>query len=225
MNYVDIESSVEHRVDKLRYLLDRRAGQNSTIWTGSILTFVDSITCFFIIKLFSCTEFLFGVLISTTGEKDLRNLNPFLEYETIHTVLNLTAISMLRANRLGHTNRCIGSAISLEKMLATVLKLSPENRLNQGVVWIPKLTQLTEECAKTITTGRYYMTALSREGYYKFDPRYLVFEFVWNIQLRRKQVEIVNDFRENIANGRSKVKQMIMGAGKTSVVAPLLALM
>jgi hypothetical protein len=110
-------------------------------------------------------------------------------------------------------------------MLATVLKLSPENRLNQGVVWIPKLTQLTEECAKTITTGRYYMTALSREGYYKFDPRYLVFEFVWNIQLRRKQVEIVNDFRENIANGRSKVKQMIMGAGKTTVVGPLLAML
>jgi len=38
------------------------------------------------------------------------------------------------------------------------------------------------------------------------------------------QVEIVNDFRMCLASGRSKVKQMIMGAGKTSVVAPLLAL-
>ena len=59
---------------------------------------------------------------------------------------------------------------------------------------------------------------------YIMSSRYLVFEFVWNIQLRKKQVEIVNDFRECLSTGRSKVKQMIMGAGKTSVVAPLLAL-
>lgn len=61
-------------------------------------------------------------------------------------------------------------------------------------------------------------------GAFAFDPRYLVFEFVWNIQLREKQVKIVDNFRENLAAGTSKVKQMIMGAGKTSVVAPLLAL-
>ena len=37
-----------------------------------------------------------------------------------------------------------------------------------------------------------------------------VFEFVWNIQLRKKQIEIVNNFRANLAVGSSKVKQMIM---------------
>lgn len=42
--------------------------------------------------------------------------------------------------------------------------------------------------------------------------------------MRRKQVEIVDDFRQSLASGTSKVRQMIMGAGKTSVVAPLLAL-
>jgi late competence protein required for DNA uptake (superfamily II DNA/RNA helicase) len=70
---------------------------------------------------------------------------------------------------------------------------------------------------------RHYMVKTTN-GDFNFDPRYLVFEFVWNIQLRKKQVDIVNDFRENLKNGTSKVKQMIMGAGKTSVVAPLLAL-
>lgn len=39
------------------------------------------------------------------------------------------------------------------------------------------------------------------------------------------QVEIVRDFANEKKEGRSKVKQMIMGAGKTTVVAPLLALM
>lgn len=97
----------------------------------------------------------------------------------------------------------------------------------------PKLIQLGEEMAKTVTMARHYMspkssssltTSTTNNAMYEFDPRYLVFEFVWNIQLRRKQVEIVNDFRMCLSQGKSKVKQMIMGAGKTSVVAPLLAL-
>ena len=160
----------------------------------------------------------------------MKKLNPFLDSRIIQTVMNLTSITMLRANRLGHANRCMESAISLEKMLDTVVNLSIESRLDQAIIWVPKLTQLSEECAKIITTGRHYMThqdegVTEEQVCYKFDPRYLVFEFVWNLQLRKKQVEIVNDFRVNIANGRSKVKQMIMGAGKTSVVAPLLALM
>jgi hypothetical protein len=58
-----------------------------------------------------------------------------------------------------------------------------------------------------------------------FDPRFLVFEFVWNILLRGMQVKTVEDFMQSLADGKSKVKQMIMGAGKTTVVAPLLALM
>ena len=58
-----------------------------------------------------------------------------------------------------------------------------------------------------------------------FDPRFLIFEFTWNILLRRKQVGIVEMFVQTLKQGRSKVKQMIMGAGKTPVVAPLLALM
>ena len=98
-------------------------------------------------------------------------------------------------------------------------------RAEEGKVLIPKLVQVGEELAKTITLARHYVTTVAATtGLYSFDPRYLVFEFVWNIQLRQKQVEIVNDFRNNLAKDVSKVKQMIMGAGKTSVVAPLLAL-
>ena len=51
-----------------------------------------------------------------------------------------------------------------------------------------------------------------------------MFEFVWNILLRKKQVDVVRNFQASLNAGTSKVKQMIMGAGKTSVVAPLLAL-
>lgn len=57
------------------------------------------------------------------------------------------------------------------------------------------------------------------------DPRFLVFEFTWNILLRKAQVILVRDFMGALRSGKSMVKQMIMGQGKTTVVGPLLALM
>ncbi|KPA78926.1 hypothetical protein ABB37_05990 [Leptomonas pyrrhocoris] len=56
------------------------------------------------------------------------------------------------------------------------------------------------------------------------DPRFLVFEFLFNILLRARQVEMVEWFVRNICEGQSRVQQMIMGQGKTTVVGPLLAL-
>ncbi|GET91118.1 hypothetical protein, conserved [Leishmania tarentolae] len=56
------------------------------------------------------------------------------------------------------------------------------------------------------------------------DPRFLVFEFLFNILLRARQVEMVDWFVRNIREGKSRVQQMIMGQGKTTVVGPLLAL-
>ena len=86
--------------------------------------------------------------------------------------------------------------------------IAPGRRVEQGIILGPKLIQLGDEVAKAVTTGRHYMTR-NADGTYTFDPRYLVFEFVWNIQLRKKQVEIVNNFRDHLASGSSKVKQMV----------------
>ena len=90
-----------------------------------------------------------------------------------------------------------------------MLKLSASQRREQGPTLLPKLVQLGEELAKTVAMARHYMLAGVQAGAFEYDPRYLVFEFVWNIQLRKKQVEIVNDFRDNLASGKSKVKQMV----------------
>ena len=38
-----------------------------------------------------------------------------------------------------------------------------------------------------------------------YDPRFLIFEFTWNLLLRAKQVEIVVNFIDNLKDGRSKV--------------------
>merc|ERR1712185_406104 len=67
-----------------------------------------------------------------------------------------------------------------------------------------------------------------------FDPRFLVFEFIYNILLRGAQVQLVRSFMASLrgagdgADGNqhaSRCEQMLMGGGKTTVVAPLLALL
>lgn len=62
-------------------------------------------------------------------------------------------------------------------------------------------------------------------NFIEFDPRYLVFEFTYSLMLRKSQVILVNKFMDALRNNRSMCHQMIMGAGKTTVVTPLLALM
>lgn len=59
----------------------------------------------------------------------------------------------------------------------------------------------------------------------EFDPRFLAFEFVLGIMLRKRQVTLVRDFMAAARSGQSSVHQLLMGAGKTTVVGPLLALM
>ena len=57
-----------------------------------------------------------------------------------------------------------------------------------------------------------------------FDPRFLIFEFTTSVVLRQPQVQLVERFVATLAGGASLVAQLIMGAGKTTTIAPLLAL-
>jgi hypothetical protein len=80
--------------------------------------------------------------------------------------------------------------------------------------------------ATDITTERHFMKMNSQNpNYIEFDPRFLVFEFTYSLMLRKSQVILVNKFLDSLRNGHSMCHQMIMGAGKTTVVTPLLALM
>ncbi|CUG89319.1 zinc finger protein, putative [Bodo saltans] len=57
------------------------------------------------------------------------------------------------------------------------------------------------------------------------EPRFLLFEFLFSFLLRKRQVEMVRWFVSNVSeHGISRVQQMLMGQGKTTVVGPLLAL-
>jgi hypothetical protein len=89
----------------------------------------------------------------------------------------------------------------------------------------PEIKLQSSKVATDVATGRHFMTITPDGNFIEFDPRYLVFEFTYSLMLRKSQVILVNKFTDALRNDRSMCHQMIMGAGKTTVVTPLLALM
>ena len=81
-----------------------------------------------------------------------------------------------------------------------------------------------KDLAKEIGAERVYVDQESDQSFL-LDPRFLVFEFLSGFLLRDRQVELVRDFVSSHSHLHSRVEQMIMGQGKTTVIAPLLAMM
>ena len=207
---------------RFEFSLLRLCGQESTIWFS----------------------FVAACLLSSRQMHDLRKLNPFLTEKAVEHVEDCTVALLLRATRAGHINRCLASV----RDLLTDLKRLYLRR-NQSQAPIPlsgnshgtktttreleievaTIRQKSERLAKQLLTKRQYMTSSQENSeLFDYDPRFLVFEFSWNLLLRRKQVQMVQDFmslHSDPLQRQSLVKQLLMGAGKTTVISPLLALM
>eukprot|EP00466_Bigelowiella_natans_P015194 jgi/Bigna1/85176/estExt_fgenesh1_pg.C_20373 len=81
-----------------------------------------------------------------------------------------------------------------------------------------------KDVAGLLTASRGYTTQMSLTTG-TFDPRFLAFEFMAGFMMRPRQVEIIYQFLASARTRQSSVRQMIMGAGKTSVVSPMLTLL
>eukprot|EP00516_Mucochytrium_quahogii_P008420 CAMPEP_0203758104 /NCGR_PEP_ID=MMETSP0098-20131031/10854_1 /ASSEMBLY_ACC=CAM_ASM_000208 /TAXON_ID=96639 /ORGANISM=" , Strain NY0313808BC1" /LENGTH=3866 /DNA_ID=CAMNT_0050650355 /DNA_START=244 /DNA_END=11840 /DNA_ORIENTATION=- len=143
-------------------------------------------------------------LLSGTSCRDLQRINPTLTEQDVESMLSTVVEVLVFTNRISHANR----AIVLGRSLADAKSDSFQAK------------QLARSLAECVATCRWYV-----EENCTFDPRFLVFEYVFDILLRERQVEIVRSFVEDVKHERSHVQQMIMGAGKTTVVAPLLTLL
>jgi hypothetical protein len=80
--------------------------------------------------------------------------------------------------------------------------------------------------AAELRSARHY-TLRDSAGGITLDPRFLTFEFISGFLMRKSQVELVHRFLGAIQTGGEKAAlchQMIMGAGKTTMIAPLLNL-
>ena len=166
-------------------------------------------------------EYLFGTLLSTKAHFDLQKLNPFLSNDNVDTLLHLVTYTVLHSNRLGQLNKVTEELYGLITMLRS-LKQGLPNGNTAG--WVAAIKQKADNVANVITQKRAFVEFDDEKKTLKYDPKFLMFEFTWNILLRKRQIEMVTDFLQCNKLGESHVKQMIMGAGKTTVVGPLLAL-
>lgn len=164
-------------------------------------------------------ELLVASILSTTAEQDIRSLNPYLSSAAYKTVTSLTVVAMLASIRIGQSHRALAGLSHLVKLLRAVKSSNTPEAQSR---LCKEITLQASKVATDITTERHFMHVTS--NVVEFDPRFLVFEFTYSLMLRKSQVILVNKFLQALNNGKSMCHQMIMGAGKTTVVAPLLAM-
>ena len=167
-------------------------------------------------------ELLVASILSTSAEHDIRSLNPYMSNIAYRTVTSLTVVAMLTSIRISQTHRALSS---LSKLILLIRRVNGGNTSEVQSRICKEIKLQSAKVATDIANERHFMNVTSDGNYIEFDPRYLVFEFTYSIMLRKSQVILVNKLMNSLHNGRSMCHQMIMGAGKTTVVTPLLALM
>lgn len=175
--------------------------------------------------------YVISCLACSTAEADWRQLNPFLTSERCAAVEGLLVSAVLRANRVGHINRASEGIKELISLLTKAQRVVPPSSVLGNVdlthaekslldALVASISQKADSVAGILATKRCYMSED-----FEYDPRFLIFEFTWNLVLRARQRELITQMYTSVMEKRSMVQQMIMGAGKTTVVGPLLAMM
>ena len=164
-----------------------------------------------------------SMIMSSSSTDDIRKINPYVENP--EEMVDMMVEVCLRVSRIRHANRVI-DGIRKVKQLINKARLLNENGSHgfdsEEMKSLVAYIQIEAGAlGKILTTKRQFVDTKT----FEFDPRFLVFEYVFDIVLRARQIEIVESFRSSTLNGDSRVQQMIMGAGKTTVVGPLLTLM
>lgn len=141
-------------------------------------------------------------LLSTKDVEDLRGVNPFIAEDLTQTILDVSVACILRGSRLGHTNRCIVAGNNLLDRIDHALQLSADEANADQAALRPNIEQSCSIFASLLLTKRHFVNgkpaapaaaSASKEATtaLEYDPRFLVFEFVWNILLRKNQVRVL----------------------------------
>ena len=159
-------------------------------------------------------QFLCAVVCSNAATQNLQHLNPFLTGEQCEDLVQKAAVLMLHTVRVAQINRALDQLQSLISAMK-----SPASQVHAA-----RIKEESFLLCRTLVAERCYMKGCEA-GAYTLDPRLLSFEFSDKKLLWRRQVELVQDFSKSAEDDVSLVKQMIMGAGKTTVVSPLLGML
>ena len=161
-------------------------------------------------------ELLVALVMSGNAVETLRRLNPLLGEPDAVAVLQLTAVLMLRVNRMSQVMRCRPEVDKLRRSLARLEAGSSADSATR-IALQTTLDVQASKLAGMLGARRHYAEV---EGdLVRFDPRYLVFEFTSRFLLRSQQVELINAFMYGqpehgllgARDGVSSCHQMIMG--------------
>ncbi len=166
-------------------------------------------------------ELFASLLLDQDFGKRLSEINPYLEQGFVTDLESLLVGALLSLSRAGLVARGLANTSEVVDLLEKLGTLPEPKRASLFNAVSLKASSLAE----LLATRRGY-TSVDKSGGIKasYDPRFLLFEFTSNIILRDAQIALVNRFVQSFESGGSLCHQLIMGAGKTTVIAPLLAL-
>lgn len=144
-------------------------------------------------------------LILNFGKQDasaLQDRNPALLKDDIKSIYECLGEYLVLATRWQQAERALKAAHKIEALAGLHNSLEEKD-------------QAVQQLAAGLTTIRCYQPAA--------NPAFLVFEYFADILMRQNQVEMMENFLK--AGDASQIKELIMGAGKSKVLLPLLALL
>lgn len=160
-------------------------------------------------------QFIVASLMSSLGCEDLKQANPFIE--DVSSIMALAAATTLHTNRCSFITGVLGRAETLYNQLRSLLSL--DERLSSlpfetVTTRIKRIDQEQRQLALFLTSERHYFkrdsSSQDEKPCFWFDPRFLVGEYIFEILLRKRQVEIVTEMAQSALDHSSKVQQMIM---------------
>ena len=230
-----------HNPQVVSYLLRRTKGHASTVKLEWLLG--ASLSSSFHDDLSHCNPFhgdasriksLLGAVMLLANRKSLA-AQALSASRHLSSYLDLVALVVLSTHSSSHDG--VEDEETRRLQIANLCQQFAVEVVNENVEELQaavrdRLLQLSSSLVDLVTVKRHYVTpsslsslsSSSSSSSISFDPRFLIFEFIFSIVLRKRQVEMVNWFVDNVRRGNSRVQQMMMGQGKTTVVGPLLAL-
>ena len=143
-------------------------------------------------------ELLLSLLCAGKGKEVLQTLNPSLSAEegsmTMHAVMAL----ILTENRIGHIRCCVGLVADIQRLL-TEIKAGPA--ADEDDTQSRELSLKSKTLAEMLQTPR--CCAYAEKGKMSVDPRFLVFEFLHDMMLRKQQHDLVVKFISSAESGSS----------------------
>ena len=159
-------------------------------------------------------ELLVAMLLDSNGDETLAKVTPCLPQAELIALQDLVVGAVLTSGRLKQTMACEGLAAKVWKLLG---------KFNTGLR--KELEVQSSTLADMLGSERFCIHKQEAGAKLIYDPRFVVFEFAYGMILRGPQHALVVRFMEAVGAGKSLCHQMIMGAGKSTVVGPLLSLL